>query len=306
MDRPNFDFRHAQAAFDLIWLLQSQDDAWLVQSGGEELPRIVRDFSCRFESEADAICFEALASISLEAGDGAEYAIAMIVANDLQRGLWCGGAKEFAEMALDRVRSAPNVIRSAILRGLDALEDLSYSHEPAEYLLPNVSRLTRPVDHILPKLCDIARSMDRPTRKSVAAADYGDSDGKHLEALDDVLSTENCQFPKDEVWYPSEVVELVSHVRNTPGFVPCTALLLANALQGRDNVGWFEFRWSNLAADYNALPERVRVPILAGLRFLYESGEDFLTFTGHKNCDPGASPDGLIGFVEFSGDFQST
>lgn len=102
------------------------------------------------------------------------------------------------------------------------------------------------------------------------------------------------------------MVELVSHVRDTPGFVPCTALLLANALQGRDNEGWFEFRRSNLAADYNALPDSVRVTILAGLLYLYESGEDFLSYTGSKNCDPVSSPESLIGFVDFPDEIHST
>jgi len=302
LERPNFEFRQAQAAFDLIWLLNSLDDTWLAHTGSEAFPKVVRDQSCRFESDRDAKCFETLVSRALEKSDDAEIAVAMIVANDLQRGHWKGDAKEIAEFAVEPVRQAPRKLRAAILRGLDALEDLSYQYEPTEYFLPKESRLTRPVDQVLPKLCDIARAMDMPTRKSVAAADYGDEIEKHLEALENVLAAENCQFLKDEVWYPGEVVELVSLGRNAPGFVPCTALLLANAIQGRDNVGWFEFRWSNLAADYNALPNSVRTPILAGLRCLYEAGEDFLTDTGHKRCDPVSATDGMIDFVELADD----
>lgn len=304
LERPNFEFRRAQAAFDLIWLLKSLDDTRLAGAGGEAFQKIVRDQSCRFESDADAKCFEVLVSRALEASDGAEIAVAMIVANDLQRGHWHGDAKEVSELAVEPVRRAPNKLRAAILRGLDALEDLSYRFEPADYLLPKESRMTRPIEQVLPKLCDIARAIDFPTRKSVAAADYGQEIERHLEALDNVLAAENCQFPKEEVWYPSEVIELVSHVRDTPGFVPCTALLLANAVQGRDISGWFESRWSNLAADYNALPISARAPILAGLRCLYEAGESFLTYTGHKNCDPVVAKQGMIDFVEFGDDID--
>ncbi|WP_037317340.1 hypothetical protein [Ruegeria halocynthiae] len=297
MDRPDFQFRQAQAAFDLIWLLQAQDDVLLAQIGGQEFPRIVRERSCRFEDEVDAKCYERLAVIALDSSEGADIAVAMIVANDLQRGLWSGDTKDFAEMAEEKIRASRRHLRTAILRGLDILEDISYSYEPAEYFLPNETRLTRPAEQILPKLCEVAKTMDEPTRESVAAADYGSDIDQHLEALNDALSSETCLFPKD-VWYPSEVVELVSHVRSTPGFVPCTALLLANALQGRDNVGWFKFRWTNLAADYNNLPKSARAPILAGLRILYESGEDFMPYSGAKHCDPVTKPEGMIDFVK--------
>lgn len=205
-------------------------------------------------------------------------------------------------MAVEKILAAGRPLRTAILRGLDTLEDLSYSYEPTEYFQPKKSRLTRTAEVILPKLCEVARAMDEPTRKSVAAADYACDVDRHLEALNEVLSSEMCLLLKDEVWYPSEVVELVSHVRATSGFVPCTALLLANALQGRYNIGWFEFRWSNLAADYNRLPESVRAPILAGFRFLHESGEEFLTYSNAKNCDPITSPEALIGFVRLPED----
>ena len=302
MDRPNFGFRQAQAAYDLIWLLQSRDDAWLARTGGEDSPRIVREQSCRFEHEADARCYEKLASKALESSEGADFAVAMIVANELQQGLWSDGSRDFAEMALDQIRVSPRSLRTAILRGLDSVEDYSCGHGPAAYLLPEETRLTRNAEQILSRLCEVARSMDEPTRRSVAAADHGCDIERHLDALDAVLASETCLFPKNEVWYPSEVVELVSHVRATPGFVPCTALLLANALQGRDNAGWFEFRWSNLAADYNDLPKGARAPVLAGLRFLYESGEDFLTYAGAEYCDPVISPEGLVDFVQLPDD----
>ena len=139
--------------------------------------------------------------------------------------------------------------------------------------------------------------MDQQTRKSVANADFGYRAEEHLNALNAVLSSETCQFPKGETWIPSEVVELVAHVRETPGFVVCTALLLANAIPSNDQMGWFKFRWERLAADYNVLPEEVRVPILAGFRFLYEADKEFLWYSERKDWHPVRSPELMISYL---------
>ena len=286
MERTDFTFRQSQSAFDLISILQSYDDEMLLQAGGSGLPRLVKHAACRFEGEADARCYETLISTVLESDLGAEVAVAAFVANELQHGFWSGDAKELAEMATDSISSAPSKLRSAILRGLDTLEDYAPRCEPASYLLPDQSRLTRPQDQILQRLCKIARGMDQQTRQSVAKADYGYRADEHLHALDKVLSSENCQFPKDETWFPREVVELVAHVRETPGFVACTALLLANAIPTNDRMGWCEFRWERLAAEYNALPDSVRYPILAGFRYLYEADKEFLWYSERKNWHP--------------------
>ncbi|WP_037308848.1 hypothetical protein [Ruegeria halocynthiae] len=294
MKRTDFTFRQAQSAFDLISVLQSFADDKLAQYGGCDLPKIVKIGACRLENEDDVRCYDALVSTALEGSSGAELAVAVLVSNELQRGLWSGDAKELAEIATGSIRNAPLKLRSAILRGLDTLEDYAHRYEPASYLLPDQSRLTMPRDQILPNLCQIARRMDQQTRQSVAKADYGYQVDEHLRALDEVLSSENCQFPKGETWVPSEVVELVAHVRETPGFVVCTALLLANALPDNDRMGWFDFRWERLAAEYNALPGTVRGPILAGFRYLYEADKEFLWYSERKKWHPVNAPELMI------------
>jgi hypothetical protein len=74
-----------------------------------------------------------------------------------------------------------------------------------------------------------------------------------------------------QYWYPSEVLELSTHFPTSPGFVECTAILLLNAMEKRDPLGWFNSRWPACSPHYLALPEPLRWPILAGLRFLYET-----------------------------------
>ncbi len=298
MNRPIFTFRQAQASYDLVAVLKSCDDMRLSQAGGDTLIEIVRGASCRFEDASYEKCYETIAWAALEALPDAEVAVGVLVANELQQGMWCGETKEFARAAIDRLRSAPNELRSATLRGLDILEDLAPRWEPVEYLLPEVSRLTRPIDLTLRGLCGIARSMDQRTRESVVAADYNCHVDKQLRALNEVLSAEDCRFPKNETWCPREAVELVAHVRNAPGFVCCTALLLANAIPTDDEYGWFDFRWENLASNYNALPQSVRVPILTGIRHLYEANSDFLRYSSKTFWDPVERPEIMIDFVE--------
>ncbi|KMK68494.1 hypothetical protein IMCC21224_113376 [Puniceibacterium sp. IMCC21224] len=82
LKRQEFDFRQAQATFDLIWMLQSLEDARLVRAGGEAFPAVVRNQSCRFESDFDSTCFGTLVSKAVDAGEDANIAVAMIVAND--------------------------------------------------------------------------------------------------------------------------------------------------------------------------------------------------------------------------------
>lgn len=302
MENPKFTFRQAQSTYDLISILQSYEDARLVLLGGEALVWIVRSSACRFTSETEAKCYENLASIALDSAEDADIAVAVLVANDLQQGMWCGDTKEFAEAAVERVRHSPLRLRTAILRGLDALEDFAFRYEPTEYFLPRECRLSRQMNQILPKLCHLARGMDQPTRKSIAAGDYGDKIEKHLEALENVLSRDDCRFAEGEYWYPSEVVELVAHVRSTPGFVQCTALLLANALPTNDAMGWFEFRWERLAIEYNKLPDSVRPPILAGIRYLYEADNEFIWHSHKESWNPVLAPERLIQPVDLPED----
>ena len=295
MGPQNLTFRQAQSAFDLISILRSFGDDALVACGGRDLPRIVKSGACRLDSEAHANCYEALISTALEASSGAEIAVAVLVSNELQGGFWWGDAKELAASATERIAVAPLKLRTAILRGLDTVEDhAAYRYEPVSYLLPDQSRLTAQRNQTLAQLCQIARGMDLRTRQCVANADYGYRAEEHLQALHEVLSSENCQFPNGETWFPSEVVELVSLVRETPGFVVCTALLLANALPSNDKMGWFEFRWERLAVEYNSLPASVRAPILAGFRYLYEADKEFLCYSKRKDWDPVDAPDLMI------------
>ncbi|CUI61653.1 hypothetical protein [Cognatishimia activa] len=297
LKRPKFEFRQAQAAFDLMELVKSQDDQTLAKIGGADLVEVVRTHHCRFASETYEDCYSNLAGIALEEADNCALAMAILVANDLQRGLWAGSSVEFADLCLDGLKSAPNELRSAVLRGLDAEIDFPFqvTYPMPERILPNVCRLTFELEQVLPSLCSIAREMDEAARKSVSRADYGADADRHFEALNEVLDRETCLFDKEERWLPAEAVGLVSHVSGNSSFVHCTALLLANAVQTGDFYSDFSFRWMQHATYYNSMIERFRAPIIAGVRYLYETDCEFLSLEEREEFDPVLFPEKMIG-----------
>ena len=131
-------------------------------------------------------------------------------------------------------------------------------------------------------LIRIAKSMTEEERLSVAHADSYRRDGdveKHLAALNDVLARADCRFP-DDTWFPLEPVELVAWSPEAMGFVPCTALLLIDALgdgtfHANDGQGGLSSRWGLNYDAYCKLPGELSAPILRAFRFLYETADEF-------------------------------
>lgn len=107
MKRPEFHFREAQSAYDLIWHMRSVDTLRLEKLGGDILTGVVHHSACRFEREAEEGCYSAVVSAAIDGTEDAALAVAVLVANDLQQGLWHGDAKEFAAFSIEKVLSAP-------------------------------------------------------------------------------------------------------------------------------------------------------------------------------------------------------
>ena len=78
-------------------------------------------------------------------------------------------------------------------------------------------------------LAAIARQMPQSTLQHIAQADYGDQADRHLQALGDVLKAPMGWRARLGHWFPSEVIELISHVPEQTGFAGCTALMLIDA-----------------------------------------------------------------------------
>lgn len=181
----------------------------------------------------------------------------------------------------------PSGQRAAAVQALWRLQDTRVL--PSGTSRDACAGLSRRAETIAPALLAIARHLEAndDVINQVSRADYGQDCERHFAALRRVLARENGQFDRDESWYPSEVVELVAHVPGKPGFVECSALLLLNSLATRDSQGHFESRWERMGAAYIDLQEPYRVPILRGIRYLYEADQNFLATAGTTTFQSG-------------------
>ena len=71
----------------------------------------------------------------------------------------------------------------------------------------------------------------------IAAADYGQDIQRHLDALHQVVHSQNGVVTRDQYYFPYEVIELTSHAL-TPDhereFAICTLLVIHNVKNGAD------------------------------------------------------------------------
>lgn len=302
MERPDLTFRQAQAVHDLLHVVRGAGPADLGPPGA--VADLLDQRAGRFETDNDLELYIRVAERAADPSSPSFLAAtALLLADRLQNGLGADALDAHPERYADRFRAAPPAGRAAIVHGF--IEDAESNRYATAYSDPSKSaylsfapedRLTRSADALLPALKRIAHDLLGPDLSSVAAADYGDRAEQHREALVAVLREQDCLFTDEQSWFPSEVVELVAHVRSTPGFVGCTALLLVNAIATGDPQDWFSFRWENLAEDYHALPKSVGAPILAGIRYLYESDAHFLGYYT-RTYDPILTPERLIPVV---------
>ena len=309
-ERPVFTFRQAQSARDLICLARGASHEALVAlsaAGGapEDYRSLIHDRGCHFETDADLALYDALALAAKKPDSAGPFtaATAILLADLLQGGLGPDRLDWHVERFADDYRALPDIARAAIFNGFWTARTYGQMGIlPPALPITTEDRITRPAEVILPRLKALAKGMPPHERESVSRADYGCGADDHLAALNLVIDEQDCVFAETgQHWYPSEVVELVAHVADTPGFVGCTAILLVNALMRGDLMGWFDYRWESLGDAYNALPGGARIPILAGLRYLYESDPDFMVYQT-RSYDPCDAPNGLIGVVEMDTD----
>lgn len=172
-----------------------------------------------------------------------------------------------------RYRNADPVTRAAIMNGLEQ----GRKHGVVSGgVRPTISDCTtKPVQEVVKPLCKLAKSLTAEEREYISNSDYGEDVERHLSALNQLLQTEDCLYPSGEVWFPAEVVELVSHSSTDPGYVGCTAILLINAIADGDDQSNAEFRWRSQRFSYDALKPSPRRSILDGFRHIYEVNRDW-------------------------------
>ena len=167
-----------------------------------------------------------------------------------------------------RYRSADAPTRAAIMNGLDQGRKHSLLSDEVR---PSMSDCTtKPVHEVIHPLLQLAKSLTEREREWIAQADYGEDVEKHLTALNELLETNDCIYPSGETWFPAEVVELVSHGSDNPGFVGCTAIMLINAIADNDRQAHADFRWRAHRFSYASY-----AAIQDGFRHIYEVLEDW-------------------------------
>jgi hypothetical protein len=165
--------------------------------------------------------------------------------------------------------AAPPQVRAALMQGFRLLRD----HRLAEGIEPPTpcELVTLPWQEVETGLIRIGRQMTPAEMDHVARADYGCDVARHRAALQALLDDPQLAYPEGEVWYPAEVVELVSHVPGQPGHVPCLAIVLLNAVRTEDDRGEADYRMANQYAAIAELAPKVKDPFFAAFRHLYES-----------------------------------
>ncbi len=300
---PGFSFRRAQAAYDLIGVARAAgpeavgDLAALCGAPHSHLQTLIQESACRFLTDQDRALYDGLSLAAVTPTSQTAFAVAtaILLADLLQDGFAPDPLDWQLEAHLTDYLTLEPVTRAAILNGYDAA--IANDLTPDSDALRNVpadQRLSRSMDDVASALLDVARSMPDNVRQEVAHADYGTDVQRHLAALNAVLQRPDGRFSEDEYWYPSEVVELVAYDPAAPGFVPCTALLLANALNGNDTRDWFQSRWPDNSIAYHDLPGDLRDTIMGGLRALYQSGSESMSDSDDFGFDPVLTPKRLI------------
>ncbi|MEM8595244.1 MAG: hypothetical protein AAGF76_02085 [Pseudomonadota bacterium] len=182
-------------------------------------------------------------------------------------------------------RAAPAPIRAALMNGFRDARRRGIAH--LDVKAEDADCITGAPAEIIARLVPLARSMTHNQRRSIAALDYGKDIERHLAALDAVLSRPDCIMTDEETWYPSEVVELVTHSPDEDGFEAATALLLIQSVSGRDTVNHAGFRWGRNHHVYKSMEAPWRRPILDAFRYCYEAFDAFsdIGADGHMHLD---------------------
>jgi len=168
---------------------------------------------------------------------------------------------------LPTLRATPAPIRAALMQ---AFEHLRQHHLAPEECRPRPDDLiTARLQDLEPLLIARARQMTLSEIDHISRADYGCDVARHKAALILLLADPHLAYPPAEVWFPAEVVELVSHLPGAPGHVPCLAIVLLDALRSGDHTGNARNRLESQFLQIAGLPEAPQ--FFAAFRHLYEA-----------------------------------
>lgn len=274
---PDPGFRTRQAVADLVahvkpllppsfGVVAKAAGLTIVQTG--EAIQLLRDDQFTFCRDETFALLDGLESLAVAQGEGFGLAVVILLADLLQTRQASRAMPEVWTAAQVRLRGWPETLRAAAANGLRRAVELGLiAREPG---VP-ADRMTRAAGVIAEPLLRIARAM-RPD-ELLTVADLGEDIETDLDALKSVIRHQRGIFGTDGP--PVAGVELVANTPGAPGFEGCTALMLLNALQTGDFRGWVASRWETQGAAYCTLRASARDPVLAAVRYVYETDPSF-------------------------------
>lgn len=280
------DFRTLQAISDLRALVgdilnRSGDALAFSASERSALYLLVSEEGCAFQSDASIALWPRLRDMAAEdAGTVEEFGLAqgLLMANALQGGDLPETAGRLWSGAVARLRGLPCRWRGPLARAALCTKG---THRFSRGDAPTADdRTSVDITAISARLVDIGQSASEAEILHISRADYGCGCDRHLAELRKVIRDQACVFTENQGWYPSEVVELISHVPAEPGFAVATAILLNHCIHKGDLQSSTDFRWENNASAYLAMPPALRDPVLAGFRAVYEADECWSPYYG--------------------------
>lgn len=99
----------------------------------------------------------------------------------------------------------------------------------------------------------------------IAALDYGQDVHRHRTALADLIFKQSCELLPTQYWFPYEVIELGAHhldPLHPREFAICTLLVIQAVRIGFDKSTDLDDKFSDRAADYDALPPELSSIVL--------------------------------------------
>ena len=167
----------------------------------------------------------------------------------------------------ERFREAPSPVRAALMNGFRCAHEMKL----VELDRPPTGRDfgTYDEEDLIRLLKIIARRMTEDVRDKLCFLAPAETRIVHRKALENCLKS-SCVLSEFGGWFPGEVVEMASLDTEHPAYSACTALLLIDAIVTGDAKGRMAWRYEELAEEYFAMQQEVRVPLVAALRHLHE------------------------------------
>lgn len=236
----------------------------------KDLRRVVFEQECKLsQGDSKTLHGELMMVASMPDQDHLAFMTATIVllADRLQNGNGRDDLYWNWDAFQERFQEAPAPVRAALMNGFRCAHGLKL----VELDRPPKRRDLSTYDEVdlIRLLKIIARSMPNNVRDLLCELAPTETRPVHRNALENCLKS-SCVLSEFGGWFPSEVVEKASLDANHPAYSACTALLLVNAISTEDANGTMASRYEVMAEEYFLMQPEVRVPMVAGLRHLYE------------------------------------